>query len=145
MTDDNLDDVQKKVTLGVKYCISCDTDYVGEFPCKKCYPDGVGEQTPALQFETERQWKLSKKLADRIDAKYDRLFGRQWKPLSSYANQIQSDDMAYRKMAKSERPNSVGKPISDMSVLEKEVRNKTLDDCIEKMERAIEAIRRMKT
>lgn len=40
---------------------------------------------------------------------------------------------------------SVGKPVSELSVFEKEIRNKTLDDCIENMERAIELIRKMKT
>lgn len=39
---------------------------------------------------------------------------------------------------------SVGKPISELSVFEKEVRNQVLNDCIEKMERAIELIRKMK-
>lgn len=70
-----------------------------------------------------KRYGISKELADKIDREYDELFAADHAKLT----------------------NSVGKSISDMSVLEKEVRNKTLDDCIEKMERAIELIRKMKT
>lgn len=118
MTDDNLDDVQKRYTeegfeIGSKLRI------VGVDKAKlfNCIKERINEKP---------------KCKEQCDTcKYFR---------SEYAK-LSNGDFAASQVI----PDSVGKSISELSVFEREVRNKTLDDCIEKMEIAIELIRKMKT